>query len=288
MARTPQRAHWSRLALVAVLLVTGCDGDAGFYVSEDTEGAEAEAMDVIEEEFEDVVHGLEGDLEPGEDVESLEEDVAAPLDVVEDLGVNAGADAIPDVAEDVPPVEDVPNLPDLVEPITCTPTQQDAKGPYFIEGAPFNDAIAGPEEPGEALLIKGFVLTEDCESITDVVIDVWQTDAEGLYPDEDEGFRLRGKVQTAADGRYAFTTVLPGFYEGRPRHLHLKVSAPGHVELYTQLYFEGDPYLWPVDSCGPPTCHSDDPDRILALTELGSGDEMILVGDIDLVLVAAE
>jgi hypothetical protein len=38
-------------------------------------------------------------------------------------------------------------------------------------------------------------------------------------------------------------------------------------ELVTsQLYFEGDPYLGDNDPCQPPSCFSNDPDRIMRLT----------------------
>jgi catechol 1,2-dioxygenase len=286
MTRLAAGTRGRLLVLLAVVVVAGCDSDAGFYIPGDTDPA-GEA-DVLGASADDVAPGMDEDLEPAADLEPWNEDVVADMDVTEETGVDAGGEIASDAVEELPPVEDVSATPDLVEPMTCAATQQDAKGPYFIEGAPFNDAIAGPDEPGEPLLIKGFVLTEDCAPIHEVVIDVWQTDAEGLYPGEDEGFRLRGKVLPGDDGRYAFTTVLPGFYEGRPRHVHLKVSSPGYVDLVTQIYFEGDPYLWPMDSCGPPTCHSDDPARILNLTALGDGNDLILVGDIDLVLAEAE
>jgi len=41
---------------------------------------------------------------------------------------------------------------------------------------------------------------------------------------------------TRAIGSYAFTTLPPGVYPGRPLHIHFKVSAPGHKPLTTQLY----------------------------------------------------
>ncbi len=53
----------------------------------------------------------------------------------------------------------------------------------------------------------------------------------------------------------------------RPAHIHFRVSAPGFRTLVTQLYFEGDPYLQPNDSCG--SCGSDDPARIMALDPVG-------------------
>ena len=60
-------------------------------------------------------------------------------------------------------------------------------------------------------------------------------------------FAHRGRVRAGADGTYAFSTILPGRYlngpQFRPRHVHVRVDAPGHVLLTTQLYFEGDPFL---------------------------------------------
>jgi catechol 1,2-dioxygenase len=58
--------------------------------------------------------------------------------------------------------------------------------------------------------------------------------------------RLRGKVRADARGDFSFATVLPGHYLNgrvyRPAHIHVKVSAPGHAPLTTQLYFPDDPY----------------------------------------------
>ena len=74
-------------------------------------------------------------------------------------------------------------------------------------------------------------------------MDVWQANAAGEY--DNVGYVLRGKVMTDSQGRYEFTTVLPGFYLNganyRPRHIHYKVSHPSGKPLTTQLYFEGDP-----------------------------------------------
>jgi protocatechuate 3,4-dioxygenase beta subunit len=47
---------------------------------------------------------------------------------------------------------------------------------------------------------------------------------------------LRGAQKTGATGAYAFTTSPPGVYPGRPPHIHVKVTAPGHKPLTTQLY----------------------------------------------------
>jgi protocatechuate 3,4-dioxygenase beta subunit len=45
--------------------------------------------------------------------------------------------------------------------------------------------------------------------------------------------------KTGETGGYAFTTLPPGIYPGRPAHIHFKVTAPGHKPLTTQLYLRG-------------------------------------------------
>jgi protocatechuate 3,4-dioxygenase beta subunit len=70
-------------------------------------------------------------------------------------------------------------------------------------------------------------------------VDLWQTDSAGAY--DNAGFRLRGNQLTAANGSFAFETVVPGLYPGRTRHLHVKIAAPGRPVLTTQLYFPGEP-----------------------------------------------
>ena len=52
---------------------------------------------------------------------------------------------------------------------------------------------------------------------------------------------LRGHQIADAEGRFDLTTIIPGAYPGRTRHIHVKVAAPGHPALTTQLYFPGDP-----------------------------------------------
>src|SRR5262249_56216682 len=56
-------------------------------------------------------------------------------------------------------------------------------------------------------------------------------DGRGEYHDE-----LRATQLTRADGTFRYETAAPGRYPGRPPHLHLKITAPGHRALVTQLY----------------------------------------------------
>ncbi len=53
---------------------------------------------------------------------------------------------------------------------------------------------------------------------------------------------LRGYQTTGADGKAAFTTIYPGWYQGRSVHVHFKIrSAAGASSAYeftSQLFFD--------------------------------------------------
>ena len=64
-------------------------------------------------------------------------------------------------------------------------------------------------------------------------VEWWLANAQGSYDDEH-----RGALETAEDGGYRFETDFPPAYFGRPPHVHVKVLAPGHGTLTTQIYPE--------------------------------------------------
>jgi protocatechuate 3,4-dioxygenase beta subunit len=64
-------------------------------------------------------------------------------------------------------------------------------------------------------------------------LDFWQADVNGAY--DNVGFRFRGHQFTNAQGAFALTTIVPGLYPGRTRHIHVKMQAPGRPVLTTQL-----------------------------------------------------
>lgn len=156
----------------------------------------------------------------------------------------------------------------------CLPTSSDALGPFFEAGAPNRSTVAAAGEPGDRLLFAGVLADEGCEPLAGMRIDLWQADQLGNYYDAGDDFRLRGHLVTGDDGSFAFDTIVPGNYETttgpRPAHLHLRVSdGAGATRLVTQIYFTGDPHLGAADGCQPPTCFSNDPDRILDLVPMG-------------------
>lgn len=130
---------------------------------------------------------------------------------------------------------------------SCEETEDDIEGPFYTEGAPIVDgALPGADgAPGTHITLGGVVRSAStCEPLAGATLDIWQADRDGAY--DNAGFTFRGRVVTDADGRYAVRTIVPGNYlngdQFRPAHIHVKVSAPDHGLLTTQLYFPDDPY----------------------------------------------
>jgi protocatechuate 3,4-dioxygenase beta subunit len=109
----------------------------------------------------------------------------------------------------------------------CAPTRPDSLGPFYVPGAPDRSRT------GSGLVVSGIVRATDCRPVGGAIIEWWSANPQGEY---DEAHRARQRAGT--DGSYRYETDFPGRYPGRPPHLHLKVTAPGHRPLVTQLYPE--------------------------------------------------
>ncbi|MER7908972.1 carbohydrate-binding protein [Streptomyces sp. NPDC096068] len=119
------------------------------------------------------------------------------------------------------------------------PTPEQIEGPYFKPNSPLRSSLLESNTPGVRLTVSGYVFGLACRPISGVLLDFWQADTNGAY--DNTGFRFRGHQFTGADGSFKLTTIVPGLYPGRTRHLHVKVQAPGRPVLTTQLYFPGEP-----------------------------------------------
>jgi catechol 1,2-dioxygenase len=148
---------------------------------------------------------------------------------------------------------------------SCKLTERDIIGPFYRFGAPFQTKLAGPNEPGERLVISGKVFSSDCRSrLPNTLIEIWQANKAGLYDTDKPGnftergdFRLRAMMLTDQQGNYEFETIMPGRYPippnlpglekyaglTRPAHIHFRVSESLHIPLTTQLYFKDDPHI---------------------------------------------
>jgi protocatechuate 3,4-dioxygenase beta subunit len=120
------------------------------------------------------------------------------------------------------------------------PTPAAELGPFYKRLAPSNSAMRAAGDPGMPLVVTGQVFSSRGELIPSAIVEIWQTNHEGLY--DLDGYHYRTKLTTAADGNYEFSSVMPGHYPARVcQHIHYAVTAPGYRPLVTQLYFATDP-----------------------------------------------
>jgi protocatechuate 3,4-dioxygenase beta subunit len=91
---------------------------------------------------------------------------------------------------------------------------------------------------GSRIVLEGSVRSTKCKPVARALLDFWQADASGEY--DNTGYRLRGHQFADDQGRYRLETIVPGLYPGRTRHFHVRVQAPNHPVLTTQLYLPGE------------------------------------------------
>lgn len=109
--------------------------------------------------------------------------------------------------------------------------------------------ITSKDEPGEPLDISGTIYQSDgIIPAAGFVLFVYHTDATGYYNKDDDAShpRLRGWMQTGADGRYEFRTIKPAPYPHRttPAHIHAHVYGPGYSERsIADYWFAGDRFI---------------------------------------------
>jgi protocatechuate 3,4-dioxygenase beta subunit len=116
------------------------------------------------------------------------------------------------------------------------------EGPYYLDLNLFRSTIA-ESHPGAPLDLAMTVVDADgCTPIANASVDVWHADAAGQYSgvNGNDGTFCRGTQRTAADGTCAFTTIYPGWYQGRAIHIHVKVHVGGNVVHTGQLFFPDD------------------------------------------------
>lgn len=141
----------------------------------------------------------------------------------------------------------------------CLARAQQTEGPYFVDeqlnrADIRNDPATGKTSEGVPLTLNFTVSNingKGCDAIANAVIDIWHCDAAGVYSDvidnnglfNTKGVKfLRGLQKTNASGQAQFTTIYPGWYQGRAVHIHFKIrwtDAANKAHSFTsQLYFD--------------------------------------------------
>lgn len=139
---------------------------------------------------------------------------------------------------------------DLFEGVnTCVLTPEATEGPFYFDPERVRSDIR-EDRRGTRLDVAIRVQdSETCRPIPNAVVEIWHCDAEGVYsgyasgeeaaPERRSRF-LRGAQVTDADGVVRFTTVHPGFYQGRCVHIHAMVHLADTRVLTTQTMFPED------------------------------------------------
>jgi protocatechuate 3,4-dioxygenase beta subunit len=127
----------------------------------------------------------------------------------------------------------------------------------MFEGMPkdlnWRTTIAGPDEPGDPMIISGTIFKKDGKTpAPDVILYIYHTDNKGLYspaPKQTQAKRhghLRGWVKADENGKYEFKTIRPASYPNsrNPQHIHPLIKEPG-LTLYwiDEFLFDDDPVL---------------------------------------------
>lgn len=145
-------------------------------------------------------------------------------------------------------------------------TEATVEGPFYWPGSPELPlgSDIGEGVPGTPTLYLGRVTDVNGAPLAGALLDVWSGDGDGKYDVQLSAtpeMRARGRFRTDAEGRYWFWSIYPNYYPipedgpvgemmratgrgiNRPGHLHLMVSAPGHVKLNTQVFVAGSPFI---------------------------------------------
>lgn len=138
--------------------------------------------------------------------------------------------------------------------VTLQGTPQQTEGPYFVEDMPNRSDIRSDTSNGSVeqgiplrLVIHIYGVNDgSCVPLKGAKLDIWHANSQGIYSGvKDMGTAennfLRGYQVTDNNGTVEFTTIYPGWYEGRAIHIHDKVrifnGQEKELEWTAQLYF---------------------------------------------------
>lgn len=126
------------------------------------------------------------------------------------------------------------------ESATCTVTPELTEGPFYLDVDSIRSDIRDDREGIRLRLALRVRDAGSCEPIENAVVDIWHCDAAGSYSgvQGDSRTYLRGAQVTNAQGVVEFTTIYPGWYQGRTIHIHAKVHLDNRTVLTTQLFFD--------------------------------------------------
>jgi protocatechuate 3,4-dioxygenase alpha subunit len=128
------------------------------------------------------------------------------------------------------------------------PTAEMTRGPFFprefAAGANDLTRLDGRQVAGEMIEVTGRVVQLDGKPLDNLVLEIWQADAQGRY--DNPAFFGWGRAATDAQGVYLFRTLKPGAMQGRAPHINFLLLYSGLMrQLQTVMFFDQahDPVL---------------------------------------------
>jgi protocatechuate 3,4-dioxygenase, alpha subunit len=134
--------------------------------------------------------------------------------------------------------------------MSLPPTAGQTVGPFFGYALPFphDNELVAPRTPG-AIRLRGVVRDAVGEPVPDAILELWQADPAGDVVQQQGSLRRErgvftgfGRASTDVDGRYAFTTVIPGtpffavtvFARGLLNRLFTRAYLPGASDAFLE------------------------------------------------------
>src|SRR5688572_14640975 len=190
-------------------------------------------------------------------------------DVLKILGIGSAATILAACTPAVTEILSPTAIPATQTPLPVTPTllQETAtsvnipacvvrpeltEGPYFVDEmlnrsdirSDASDGVISQGAPLDITFNVSQVSSSGCTSLASAQVDIWHCDAAGVYSDvqgpgsDSIGKKfLRGYQLTDTNGIAKFTTIYPGWYQGRAVHIHFKMRV-NNYEFTSQLFFD--------------------------------------------------
>jgi protocatechuate 3,4-dioxygenase beta subunit len=123
----------------------------------------------------------------------------------------------------------------------CAVTPSETAGPYPSR-ADFVRSDIREDRQGTALTLTITVVNANsaCAAVANADVEIWHCDVAGdysQYGSQTARTFLRGIQTTNAAGQVSFTTIYPGWYQGRATHIHAEVTISGRSVKVTQMAF---------------------------------------------------
>jgi protocatechuate 3,4-dioxygenase beta subunit len=123
----------------------------------------------------------------------------------------------------------------------CAVTPTETVGPYPSLADFFrSDIREGKAGTLLALTVKVVNVRSNCAAVPNANVEIWHVDAAGNYSQygtQTSQTFLRGIQTTNSSGEVTFTTIYPGWYQGRATHIHVEVTINGVSVKVTQIAF---------------------------------------------------